>query len=420
MDLLINQPKFQAFDASGAPLAGGKVYTYIAGTTMAKTTYKDRTLTTANTNPVELDSRGEAVIYCKGLLKIVLKDSVDVLIWTEDNIRPTDETRFSDDDGDTKIEVEKTPDEDTIRFTAAKVLQALMDITGMKLKSGTSINEFSTDATMEDNSDNAVPTEKAVATFVGTSFPGLCNRAKFSYKDTNEIYLNSAVYHHQGTTEQLVYWDSQLLFQFGSAGSNSDSDNLSAGDWFYVYLDDSAIVTAGTNVITASELLAVTEEPVWNAAKHGRYGSAAAGNATENDRCIFAVRTDGSSQVLEFFHDDNLVTYADWVTDLLNVDIDDTWTDVNLTMPSFACAALVTFYANSLSTTTNPLYYRTNGQTGTVGHVVASVQNATHKNAVNTCAVKTDSSQSIEVKYAASDASVVSIYTDGWYFPTGM
>jgi len=83
---LMSNPKFQAFDSSGVPLAGGKLYSYLPGTTTSKATYSDRNLSTPNTNPVILDSRGEATIYGSGLYKLVLKDSSDVTIWTMDNV----------------------------------------------------------------------------------------------------------------------------------------------------------------------------------------------------------------------------------------------------------------------------------------------------------------------------------------------
>lgn len=78
-------PRSQWFNSSGAPLSGGKVYTYIPGTSTAKNTYSDYLGTTANANPVILDSRGEATIYWDGSYKVVVKDSNDVTIYTLDN-----------------------------------------------------------------------------------------------------------------------------------------------------------------------------------------------------------------------------------------------------------------------------------------------------------------------------------------------
>jgi hypothetical protein len=75
---IINNPVFQAVDSSGIPLAGGKVYSYVPGTTTAKATYSDRACTSANTNPVILDSNGQAVIYLLGATKLNLLDADDV------------------------------------------------------------------------------------------------------------------------------------------------------------------------------------------------------------------------------------------------------------------------------------------------------------------------------------------------------
>jgi hypothetical protein len=87
MAVLTPQPKMQFTTAAGVPLSGGKVYTYIAGTTTPQATFTDYTGATPNTNPVILDSRGEANIWLGGALyKFKLTDANDVEIWTVDYI----------------------------------------------------------------------------------------------------------------------------------------------------------------------------------------------------------------------------------------------------------------------------------------------------------------------------------------------
>lgn len=83
-------PKLQFFDSEGALLAGGKLYTYAAGTSTPLATYTDSTGASANTNPVVLDARGEANVWLgASSYKFVLKTSEDSLIWTVDNISNT-------------------------------------------------------------------------------------------------------------------------------------------------------------------------------------------------------------------------------------------------------------------------------------------------------------------------------------------
>ena len=80
-------PKLQFFDLNGAPLLGGLLYTYAAGTTTPLASYTDSTGLIANTNPIVLDSRGEANVWLSGAIyKFALYTSAGVLIWTVDNI----------------------------------------------------------------------------------------------------------------------------------------------------------------------------------------------------------------------------------------------------------------------------------------------------------------------------------------------
>jgi hypothetical protein len=87
MAALTPVPKIQFFDANGHPLAGGKLYSYSAGTTTPLVTYTDQAGTSANTNPVILDSRGEASVWLgTGPYKLRLTTATDVDIWTVDDI----------------------------------------------------------------------------------------------------------------------------------------------------------------------------------------------------------------------------------------------------------------------------------------------------------------------------------------------
>lgn len=74
-------------NSSGNPLASGKVYTYEAGTTTAKTTYTDQGKTTSAANPVILGTRGETSIFAEGAYKFVVKDSSDATLFTVDGLQ---------------------------------------------------------------------------------------------------------------------------------------------------------------------------------------------------------------------------------------------------------------------------------------------------------------------------------------------
>jgi hypothetical protein len=77
----------QFFTTAGVPMAGGLLYTYAAGTTTPLVTYTDSSGTIANTNPVILDSRGEASIWLSNVgYKFKLATAANVDIWTQDNI----------------------------------------------------------------------------------------------------------------------------------------------------------------------------------------------------------------------------------------------------------------------------------------------------------------------------------------------
>lgn len=81
-------PKLQFFGTDGLPLVGGKLFTYAAGTTTPIATYTDNTQTNQNTNPVILDSNGQANVWLTDSItyKYVLKDADDVTLFTVDYV----------------------------------------------------------------------------------------------------------------------------------------------------------------------------------------------------------------------------------------------------------------------------------------------------------------------------------------------
>ena len=81
---------WQFFDNNGAPLAGGLIYTYEAGTTTPQATYTTSAATVAHTNPIVLNSAGRVpggeIWLLFANYKFVLQTSAAVLIATYDNI----------------------------------------------------------------------------------------------------------------------------------------------------------------------------------------------------------------------------------------------------------------------------------------------------------------------------------------------
>lgn len=80
--------KPQFLDANGNPLSYGLLYTYTAGTTTPLATYTTAAQTTANTNPILLDSRGQADVWLLAgqNYKFVLLNSSSVLQYTVDQV----------------------------------------------------------------------------------------------------------------------------------------------------------------------------------------------------------------------------------------------------------------------------------------------------------------------------------------------
>lgn len=85
---LIPSLRFREYDANGDPLAGGMVYSYLAGTVTPASTYADRDETTPNANPVVLDANGAADIYLATgtVYKLIVTDADDVVQYTVDNV----------------------------------------------------------------------------------------------------------------------------------------------------------------------------------------------------------------------------------------------------------------------------------------------------------------------------------------------
>src|SRR5438046_10225053 len=88
-------PVPQFFDVNGAPLAGGKIFTYQAGTTTPLASYTDATGMVQNTNPVILNAGGfptnasgnvVGVWLAPQKYKIIVQNALGVQQWSSDGV----------------------------------------------------------------------------------------------------------------------------------------------------------------------------------------------------------------------------------------------------------------------------------------------------------------------------------------------
>jgi len=228
-------------------------------------------------------------------------------------------------------------------------------------------------------------------------------RAKFSWKDDDEIYLDDGSYL---VKDKWAWWDGQLTEQI-AAGSPD------ASDWYYIYLDHSAI-TSGTE-ITATEIINSTTEPSWSADYRGWYNG--------DDLCIFAVYSDSGSEIDHFWHNGERVAVVHNHSDMALTDIDlGTWTDVTITLPVFTTQGNVAFLSANCGAGEQAVFYWAPDTYGSAGAYVRAVHADVDGVYVkmNYQDVFTSSSQVIEVTATASNDCELSIVCNGWYFPRGM
>jgi len=196
-----------------------------------------------------------------------------------------------------------------------------------------------------------------------------------------------------------------LTFVLGPGGSNGSSSTLGADETHYIYIDDSKVVTLGTNLLTETEFISSLTAPSWSESKHGWYSG--------SDRCIFAVLTDSSSNVREFFHDGGAeVFHADDAADLTATNLADaTFTEVSLSIPAFSTKAQVF----ATSSATPGWQWETTDQVESTAHLLISTGD---KDQVTT--VMTNSAQKIGCKPNTGGAETLAIDTQSWFLPRGM
>lgn len=80
---LLPNGKQQFIDINGNPLVNGTVEFYVQATLTPKDTWQNSGQTILNTNPVVLDSRGQAIIYGSGVYRQIVKDEDGNTIWDQ-------------------------------------------------------------------------------------------------------------------------------------------------------------------------------------------------------------------------------------------------------------------------------------------------------------------------------------------------
>jgi len=134
-------------------------------------------------------------------------------------------------------------------------------------------------------------------------------RSYFTYNGGATAYTIKVSGGKYWCKDKYCYWDSELTT--GAIGSPASDD------WFYLYLDYSAI-TSGT-AITNSEFLWADTEPAFNHTYNGWYNG--------DDLCIFAVLCNSApDNILDFYHDGGaLVLFDNDINDYASGDPGTDW-----------------------------------------------------------------------------------------------
>lgn len=261
---LLPEGRQRYYNNDGTPCAGGKVYTYLAGTTTPKVTYSDAAGTSPNTNPVQLDTHGEALIFWAGTYKVDVKqaDGQQVTGYPVDN-QSSDPTGL-DGLNDTLFSVLPTGDgAGKIGFLQSglnAVLRTLLD----KGREVFSLNDFggtdsSTDSGVTNGRESGAAEVKglAAATTARSIF-----RSLWTYKIPRrgmKVWTRTFGIFNQAATVSITDGPDDIEPVTGVLGFTADSDVSVYSDRDHVALfvqniATAALVTTASTTFTANSV----------------------------------------------------------------------------------------------------------------------------------------------------------------------
>jgi hypothetical protein len=234
-------PITQFFDNTGAPLAGGKVYTYAAGGTTPKTAYTTQAASVALANPVVLDSAGRTSgIWLSGSYHIVVKSSDGATTYhdldTVNGYNPVDWTGLTASIADLNgyasaagtpgtvaasktVVVDSNKDIATFRNLSASTLTASTSITTPLIKDANGVSAV-TIATTASQVNGITLTPSATGNAVSLAATGSDTNInlQLSSKGSGKIKLNSFSFPTtDGTSGDVLKTDGAGVLSFGPA-----------------------------------------------------------------------------------------------------------------------------------------------------------------------------------------------------------
>jgi hypothetical protein len=108
-------------------------------------------------------------------------------------------------------------------------------------------------------------------------------RSILEYVNATNIILNAGKYYHQGTTKRILKWYTPLTKTHTFIGNTFN----------YIYIDNDAVVAAGSDILTEDEISIDTAPPSWSGEKQGYYNGL--------DLCIGIVSGKDAATGLQIF-----------------------------------------------------------------------------------------------------------------------
>lgn len=303
-----------------------------------------------------------------------------------------------------------------------------VDITGTLTfdAAGPAITVIKDEDTMTSDSATALATQQSIKAYVDNvaagigidALAGYVKRPIFSYSSSSAITLNGFRYHHNGSSEQILKNDTTITFTFGSGGSNSNSSALGTSQWHYLYIDDSAVVTAASTTVSASELLNSTVAPSWDADQLGWYGDGT-GNTQVTDRCIACFYVNSSGNIDIFYHDGGeVISWDSYVTVFSSLTTSYAAKTFRLPALGIGQRADATFYVSQKD---HEVYARqhSSDQIISTGRYDNSGDNQSRGKNTMTRLYITDSSNQVDFKDTTT-SNTEYLYQLNYYLPQGM